>query len=46
MSFDPEHGGFGSAPKFPRSHELSFLLHHQLFDFFADRFAQNIRSQA
>ena len=26
--FDPAHGGFGSAPKFPRSHELSFLLHY------------------
>ena len=24
--FDPEHGGFGSAPKFPRSHSLSLLL--------------------
>ncbi len=24
--FDPMHGGFGGAPKFPRSHELSFLL--------------------
>ncbi len=24
--FDPENGGFGSAPKFPRSHVLSFLL--------------------
>ncbi len=27
-SFDPAHGGFGDAPKFPRSHELSFLLHY------------------
>ena len=26
QTFDPAHGGFGSAPKFPRSHELSFLL--------------------
>ena len=26
--FDSEHGGFGRAPKFPRSHELSFLLRH------------------
>jgi len=24
--YDPTHGGFGSAPKFPRSHSLSFLL--------------------
>ncbi len=24
--YDPTHGGFGSAPKFPRSHALSFLL--------------------
>jgi len=28
MAFDPTFGGFGSAPKFPRSHELSFLLHY------------------
>ncbi len=27
-NFDPEHGGFGSAPKFPRSHEISFLLRY------------------
>ena len=26
-AFDPANGGFGNAPKFPRSHELSFLLH-------------------
>jgi len=26
--FDPSHGGFGAAPKFPRSHELSFLLRY------------------
>src|SRR3989338_932976 len=25
-AFDPAHGGFGDAPKFPRSPELSFLL--------------------
>lgn len=25
-SFDPEQGGFGPAPKFPRSHSLSMLL--------------------
>ncbi|MBI4226761.1 MAG: thioredoxin domain-containing protein, partial [Candidatus Omnitrophica bacterium] len=25
-AFDPTWGGFGGAPKFPRSHELSFLL--------------------
>ncbi|MEX0610184.1 MAG: thioredoxin domain-containing protein [Balneolaceae bacterium] len=24
--FDPEHGGFGSAPKFPSPHNLMFLL--------------------
>ncbi|BFT71567.1 thioredoxin domain-containing protein [Paenibacillus sp. P36] len=27
-SFDPEFGGFGSAPKFPTSHNLSFLLRY------------------
>jgi len=27
-AFDAAHGGFGGAPKFPRSHELSFLLHY------------------
>lgn len=27
-SFDDTYGGFGQAPKFPRSHELSFLLHY------------------
>jgi hypothetical protein len=27
-TFDPVHGGFGDAPKFPRSHELSFLLRY------------------
>jgi uncharacterized protein len=26
--FDPFHGGFGSAPKFPTPHTLSFLLRH------------------
>lgn len=26
--FDPVHGGFGSAPKFPHSMTLSFLLRH------------------
>ena len=26
--FDPEHGGLGGAPKFPRSLELGFLLHY------------------
>jgi uncharacterized protein len=26
--FDPEHGGFGSAPKFPIPHHLLFLLRH------------------
>ncbi len=29
--FDAEHGGFGAAPKFPRPHQLAFLLQrHQL----------------
>jgi uncharacterized protein YyaL (SSP411 family) len=27
-SFDADHGGFGDAPKFPRPHELSFLLRY------------------
>ncbi|WP_240760322.1 thioredoxin domain-containing protein [Phytoactinopolyspora endophytica] len=27
-TFDPEHGGFGSAPKFPPSMVLEFLLRH------------------
>ncbi len=27
-NFDPDNGGFGGAPKFPRSHELSFLLRY------------------
>ena len=27
-SFDSERGGFGGAPKFPRSHALSFLLRY------------------
>ncbi len=27
-AFDPAFGGFGSAPKFPRSHELSLLLQY------------------
>ena len=26
--FDPRHGGFGSAPKFPTPHNLFFLLRH------------------
>ncbi|HVP40035.1 MAG TPA: thioredoxin domain-containing protein, partial [Candidatus Saccharimonadales bacterium] len=26
--FDPAHGGFGGAPKFPTPHQLTFLLHH------------------
>ncbi|PIQ83546.1 MAG: thioredoxin domain-containing protein [Candidatus Omnitrophica bacterium CG11_big_fil_rev_8_21_14_0_20_63_9] len=26
--FDPVHGGFGDAPKFPRAHELAFLLRY------------------
>ncbi len=28
--FDSTYGGFGNAPKFPRGHELSFLLHYWL----------------
>lgn len=27
-SFDKEHGGFGTAPKFPTPHNLTFLLRH------------------
>lgn len=27
QAFDPRHGGFGGAPKFPRPSELLFLLH-------------------
>ena len=27
-AFDASHGGFGDAPKFPRSHELSWLLRY------------------
>ena len=27
-SFDPRHGGFGSAPKFPQSMALGFLIRH------------------
>ncbi len=27
-NYDPRKGGFGQAPKFPRSHELSFLLRY------------------
>jgi uncharacterized protein YyaL (SSP411 family) len=27
-TFDPEFGGFGSSPKFPTSHNLSFLLRY------------------
>ncbi|OCT14199.1 hypothetical protein A8709_25540 [Paenibacillus pectinilyticus] len=29
-NFDPENGGFGSAPKFPTSHNLSFLLRYYM----------------
>ena len=29
-SFDPRHGGFGQAPKFPSPHHLTFLLRWQL----------------
>lgn len=28
QSYDPPHGGFGTAPKFPTSHNLSFLLRY------------------
>ena len=28
QAFDPAHGGFGEAPKFPRPHELGFLLRY------------------
>ncbi|KAF9607389.1 hypothetical protein IFM89_034622 [Coptis chinensis] len=27
-SYDPEHGGFGSAPKFPRPVEIQLMLYH------------------
>ena len=27
QAFDPRHGGFGGAPKFPRPSELMFLMH-------------------
>ena len=26
--YDPEHGGFGRAPKFPRTHSLSYLMRY------------------
>ena len=29
-NFDPEHGGFGAAPKFPQPMVLEFLLRHHL----------------
>lgn len=29
-SFDPHYGGFGSAPKFPSPHNLTFLLRYSL----------------
>ena len=28
LDFDPENGGFGTAPKFPRPHNLLFLLRY------------------
>ncbi len=31
-SFDPTHGGFGTAPKFPAPHNLTFLLRYGLAD--------------
>jgi uncharacterized protein YyaL (SSP411 family) len=30
-TFDPQHGGFGKAPKFPEAVDLSFLLHYHRF---------------
>ncbi len=30
--FDAEHGGFGGAPKFPRPHQLGFLLQRHALD--------------
>ena len=32
--FDPQHGGFGAAPKFPRPSELLFMLgeYHRVHD--------------
>ena len=30
LSFDPENGGFGSAPKFPSPHKLLFLLRYYI----------------
>jgi len=32
QSFDPIHGGFGSAPKFPRPTDMEFLLRHAARD--------------
>jgi uncharacterized protein YyaL (SSP411 family) len=29
--FDPRHGGFGGAPKFPKALEVNFLLHYYRF---------------
>ena len=29
LAYDARHGGFGSRPKFPQPHNLSFLLHYQ-----------------
>ncbi len=36
QSYDPEHGGFGGAPKFPPSMTLDFLMQH------SDRYAGEI----
>ncbi len=30
--YDAQYGGFGSAPKFPRPHQLAFLLQHNRLD--------------
>lgn len=35
-SYDPQYGGFGSAPKFPTSHNLSFLLRYYIYSGEAD----------
>ncbi len=32
QSYDPEHGGFGGAPKFPAAHRLTFLMRRNRAD--------------
>ncbi len=39
-AYDPEHGGFGQAPKFPRPVVFDFLLHYT--DFYGVKEAQNM----